>query len=140
MDCSPVQPLVWYCHPFSSGYANFGSDIGGYRSGSGTLGRTKELFIRWAQLGAFSPLMENGGDKEHRPWMFDNTNETLNIYRKLVSVFHVFLHVVYPSIPPSSAGYLQCANMIYPITEPYSFCTLVLWVTNHSVYVCGHQK
>jgi alpha-glucosidase (family GH31 glycosyl hydrolase) len=67
-----------------AGYANFGSDIGGYRTGDGTLGRTKELFIRWAQLGAFSPLMENGGNKEHRPWMFDNTNETLNIYRKLV--------------------------------------------------------
>lgn len=64
------------------GYVNFGSDIGGYRSGSGKYGRTKELFIRWSQLGAFSPLMENGGNKEHRPWMFDNTNETLNIYKK----------------------------------------------------------
>nr|WNS50071.1 alpha-glucosidase [Halisarca dujardinii] len=70
-----------------AGYANFGSDIGGYRSGNGTLGRSKELFIRWAQLGAFSPLMENGGNKEHRPWMFDtpgDKNETANIYRKLV--------------------------------------------------------
>ena len=65
-----------------AGYANFGSDIGGYRRGPGKLGRTKELFIRWAQLGAFSPLMENGGDKEHRPWKFDNNNETLNIYKK----------------------------------------------------------
>lgn len=65
-----------------SGYPNFGSDIGGYRSGDGTLGRTKELFIRWAQLGSFSPLMENGGNKEHRLWAFDN--ETLNIYRKYI--------------------------------------------------------
>lgn len=64
-----------------SGYVNFGSDIGGYRSGSGKLGRTKELLIRWAQLGAFSPLMENGGNKEHRPWAFDN--ETLEIYKQL---------------------------------------------------------
>ena len=63
-----------------SGYANFGSDIGGYRSGNGTLGRSKELFIRWAQLGAFSPLMENGGNKEHRPWAFDD--ETLEIYKR----------------------------------------------------------
>lgn len=67
---------------FSPDYANFGSDIGGYRSGSGELGRTKQLLIRWAQLGAFSPLMENGGNKEHRPWKFDNTNETLDIYTK----------------------------------------------------------
>lgn len=39
-------------------YVNFGSDIGGYRHGSGTLGRTKNLFIRWFQMGAMVPLME----------------------------------------------------------------------------------
>ena len=48
--------------------------------GKGDLGRTKELLIRWAQLGAFSPLMENGGNQEHRPWIFDN--QTLEIYRQ----------------------------------------------------------
>lgn len=62
-------------------YANFGSDIGGYMNDHQTImGRTKELLIRWAQLGAFSPLMENGGNQEHRPWAFDN--QTLEIYRK----------------------------------------------------------
>ena len=61
---------------FALGYTNFGCDIGGYRSGNGTLGRTKELFIRWAQLGTFSPLMENGGCKEHRPWEFDKASAT----------------------------------------------------------------
>lgn len=83
MYISPHQPPIWiwlYC--LCKGYANFGSDIGGYRSGDGELGRTKELFIRWAQLGAFSPLMENGGNDEHRPWKFDSNNETLNIYKK----------------------------------------------------------
>lgn len=69
------------------GYLGFGSDIGGYRtdgSAPKSLGRTKELFIRWAQLGAFSPLMENGGGGEHRPWMFDD--ETTNIYRVFVKL------------------------------------------------------
>jgi alpha-glucosidase (family GH31 glycosyl hydrolase) len=46
------------------------------------------VFIRWAQVGAFSPLMENGGDGEHRPWIFDNdtgNNETTEIYADLVN-------------------------------------------------------
>jgi len=42
------------------------------------LGRPKDALIRWAQLGAFSPVMENGGGGEHRPWMFDE--ETTDIF------------------------------------------------------------
>jgi alpha-glucosidase (family GH31 glycosyl hydrolase) len=59
---------------------------GGYRSSSVPNGRTKQLFIRWAQLGAFCPLMENGGNGEHRPWMFDSNNQTLDIYRNFVNI------------------------------------------------------
>ncbi len=57
------------------GYAVVGSDIGGYRPGE----RFDRLFIRWAQLGALSPLMENGGRGEHRPWKLDR--DVLDIYR-----------------------------------------------------------
>ena len=65
-------------------YVFFGSDIGGY---GGT--PTKEVLIRWTQLGAFCTLMENGGNGEHRPWMFDA--ETLNISRAFVQP-HYKLH------------------------------------------------
>lgn len=69
------------------GYLAFGSDIGGYREDNNFPGgRSKEVFIRWAQLGAFSPIMENGGGGEHRPWMFDQ--ETEDIYRNLVLSHH----------------------------------------------------
>src|ERR1043165_3085803 len=61
-------------------YLVFGSDIGGYREENVPNGRAKDLFIRWAQLGAFSSLMENGGGGEHRPWMFDQ--QTSDIYNK----------------------------------------------------------
>ncbi len=37
-------------------------------------------------MGAFTPLMENGGDNQHRPWMFDNTNQTVDIYRAFVHI------------------------------------------------------
>lgn len=65
-------------------YLIVGSDIGGYRGG----GPDKEVLIRWAQFGAFCPLMENGGVGEHRPWMFDE--ETLDIY-KFYTRFHKML-------------------------------------------------
>ena len=73
-------------HSANYGYLSFGSDIGGYREDNmyPVNKRSKELFIRWAQLGAFSPLMENGGGGEHRPWMFDKQTE--DIYRKLAKL------------------------------------------------------
>eukprot|EP01038_Epipyxis_sp_PR26KG_P009737 gene9737-13103_t len=70
-------------------YANFGCDIGGYRSD----GNDKILFIRWAQAMAFMPLMENGGGGDHRPWHFDD--ESVDIYRKYVLEHHklaAYLH------------------------------------------------
>jgi hypothetical protein len=77
-------------HSAWAGYVGFGSDIGGYRTGPGTLGRTAELLLRWAAVGAFSSLMENGGDKEHRPWMFDQPGSTFVVdsYRKLVAAHY----------------------------------------------------
>jgi alpha-glucosidase (family GH31 glycosyl hydrolase) len=83
------EGMVWALnnmyHSSGMGYLSFGSDIGGYRENDlfPTNGRSKELFIRWAQLGTFCGLMENGGGGEHRPWMFDQ--ETEDIYRELVT-------------------------------------------------------
>jgi alpha-glucosidase (family GH31 glycosyl hydrolase) len=57
------------------GYAVVGSDIGGYLSGR----RAAKLFVRWTQLGALSPLMENGGRGEHRPWRIGP--DVVNVYR-----------------------------------------------------------
>ena len=62
------------------GYSMLGSDIGGYRPGE----RSDRLFIRWTQLGALSPLMENGGRGEHRPWKIDDeVVPTYRFYAKL---------------------------------------------------------
>ena len=66
-------------------YPVIGSDIGGFRTIDGQVVREKKLFVRWTQLGALMPLMENGGDGEHRPWKYDQ--EVEDIYRKY-TVFH----------------------------------------------------
>ena len=71
-------------------YIAFGSDIGGYREDNTySTGRSKEVFVRWAQLGAFNPVMENGGGGEHRPWKFDK--QTTDIYRTFVKLHYAII-------------------------------------------------
>ncbi len=72
------------------GFVSYGSDIGGFRNDGNMY---KDVFIRWAQLGAFCPIMENGGGGEHRPWMFDE--ETNEIYRKFVKLHHELIPYIY---------------------------------------------
>ena len=75
-------------------YANFAFDIGGYLSLDADQqlpsAEAKELFLRWAQFGAFLPLMENGGGGEHRPWMYDE--QTSDIYRKFAKAHTALAH------------------------------------------------
>ncbi|MGO9246755.1 MAG: TIM-barrel domain-containing protein [Verrucomicrobiia bacterium] len=55
-----------------SGFPYWGHDIGGY---SGT--PTKNLYIRWLELGAFSPIMQLHGTTPREPWYYDD--ETVRI-------------------------------------------------------------
>lgn len=71
-------------------YVNFGSDIGGFR-GSGL--RDREVMIRWAQLGALCPIMENGGGGEHRPWKYDKQVEA--IYRSFTRLHYELIPYFY---------------------------------------------
>ena len=57
-----------------AGIVYWGHDIGGY---SGT--PTKEMYLRWLQLGVFSPIMQFHGDGAREPWHFDQ--EALNLSR-----------------------------------------------------------
>ena len=74
----------------AAGYATVGSDIGGYNGDSEI---SKQLLLRWTQLGAMLPIMENGGLKEHRPWAFDD--ETVNIYRYYAKLHHQLVPYLY---------------------------------------------
>jgi len=56
------------------GFPFWGHDIGGY-----TDVVAKELYIRWLQTGAFSPIMQFHGINAREPWHFDE--ETLDICR-----------------------------------------------------------
>jgi len=59
-----------------SGLFYWGHDIGGY---SGT--PTKPLYIRWLQIGAFSPIMQLHGISAREPWLYDaQTLEIAQLY------------------------------------------------------------
>ena len=47
-----------------SGYPLYGSDVGGYRGGT----PTEEAWLRWAQAGALSTVMQVGGGGNQAPW------------------------------------------------------------------------
>jgi len=71
-----------------SGFPFWASDIGGY---FGT--PTDELFIRWAQFGAFSPIMQTHGLGKREPWAF--APETLAIYRRYAQLHMDLLPYIY---------------------------------------------
>ncbi len=64
----------WILESARNNYLIVGSDIGGYRGSP-----KKEVLIRWAQFGAFCPLMETGGAGKHSPWKYDE--QTTRIFR-----------------------------------------------------------
>lgn len=62
------------------GYGAPGVEVGGYYKCPSRI--SKESLIRYAQFGAMTPLMLNGGqDQRHEPWHKDNGEEVTDIYR-----------------------------------------------------------
>lgn len=68
------------------GVGYFHSDIGGYTT-IGWIKRSKELFMRWAELGAFTPVMRtHEGNRPDVNWQFDSDTETLQHLAKMTKV------------------------------------------------------
>ena len=93
----------------SMGYGAVGFDIGGYSNDS--LAADKTLFLRWAQLGALVPIMENGGtsDSCHKPWLFDDT--TVIIYRYFANLHHELVPYLYSY---DIAAHLTATSILRP--------------------------
>jgi alpha-glucosidase (family GH31 glycosyl hydrolase) len=66
----------------ASGFSNWSHDVGGYL-GKRLMERCpRELLVRWAQFGCFTPLMQAHGRFEQEPWTYDE--RTLDTYREYV--------------------------------------------------------
>lgn len=73
-----------------SGIGQFHSDIGGYTTVA-WIKRSKELFMRWAELSAFSAVMRtHEGNRPDANWQFDSDEETLAHFARMSKV-HVKL-------------------------------------------------
>jgi sulfoquinovosidase len=82
-----------------AGVSTFGSDIAGYQSISNPTS-TKELFFRWTELGALSPVMRtHHGLFAEQNWWFDEDADTLAHFTRWTQ-FHMQL---YPYLDASSA-------------------------------------
>jgi hypothetical protein len=95
-------------------YTNFGSDTGGYRLGN----RTREVFVRWAQLNAFLPLFENGGNGDHTPWFFDgadNSTQVTDMYRRLVNAHYALVPYFFST---GTTAYAAGVSAITPVSAP----------------------
>jgi alpha-glucosidase (family GH31 glycosyl hydrolase) len=68
------------------GISTYGSDIGGYNSVNNPNG-TKELFFRWSELGAWSPVMRtHHGNYAGKNWAWDSDAETILHFRRYASL------------------------------------------------------
>ncbi|MEP7119960.1 MAG: TIM-barrel domain-containing protein [Byssovorax sp.] len=64
------------------GISTYGHDIGGYQSSTNSTS-TKELFFRWTELGAWSPVMRtHHGTAPKLEWTWDKDPETIDHFRR----------------------------------------------------------
>jgi alpha-glucosidase (family GH31 glycosyl hydrolase) len=93
----------------ATGFSNWSHDVGGYL-GARLLDRCpKELLIRWAQFGTFTPLMQAHGRLPQEAWTYDR--ETLELFRAAV-VLHERL------VPYVRAAALTASRSGLPIVRP----------------------
>ena len=64
------------------GVSTYGHDIAGYQSATNP-GSTKELFFRWTELGAWSPVMRtHHGAQPNLCWSWEKDDETIAHFRR----------------------------------------------------------
>jgi alpha-D-xyloside xylohydrolase len=134
-----------------SGFPTWGSDVGGYASSP-----TAEVFARWTQLGAVSPIFEVGGTGANAtPWVLGATAmEALRaaavLHYELFPYLYGLLRRGEPVLRPLGYGYpgdpqawttpleflvgpdLLAAPVTGPGTTPHVYLPPGLWVDLHT--------
>jgi alpha-glucosidase (family GH31 glycosyl hydrolase) len=89
------------------GVAIWGSDIAGYTGLPIMPTSTKELYIRWTELGAFSPVMRtHHGVMVEDNWRFNKDKETIKLFKKYAQIHAKLFPYIYTFANQStSTGY-----------------------------------
>ena len=91
-----------------SGFPTWGSDVGGYHSS----GLTGDVFARWAQLGAISPVLEVGGQGANAtPWTLGQSAMTA---LRDAAVLHYELYPLFRSLLASGLPVLRPLAYAFP--------------------------
>jgi alpha-glucosidase (family GH31 glycosyl hydrolase) len=93
----------------ASGYSNWSHDVGGYLGRRAVERCPRELLLRWAAFGCFTPLMQAHGRFEQEAWTYDK--RTLAAYRDLVLLHERLV----PYIRAAAATAARCG---LPIVRP----------------------
>jgi alpha-glucosidase (family GH31 glycosyl hydrolase) len=96
----------------ASGFSNLSHDVGGYLGHRLAERCQPELLVRWAQLGALSPLMQAHGRFQQEAWTYDG--RVLDAYRDAV-LLHERL------VPYIRAAAATAARSGLPIMRPLCF-------------------
>ncbi len=102
------------------GYGYWGHDIGGFRALPGDSIIDLELYTRFFQFGAYSPVMRTHSDKKvhlnKEPWNFDR--ETLNLIRDAVKLRYRNVPYIYSMARKTyDDGVSICRPMYYEYPE-----------------------
>lgn len=114
----------------STGFSNWGSDIGGFFGVP-----EQEVYCRWLQFGTFSPLMRSHGISiDKSPWNFGE--EACEQFKKYFAIRERILDTVYSSAVKASKTGLPMVKplaMAYPfdakaqaVADEYIFCDTFL--------------
>ena len=102
----------------SSGFSNWGSDIGSL-SGDPTV----QLYLRWLQLGSFSPFMRNHGGSERDPWNFGKIGE--NTFTQLYWMRNALQDYLYgANLYAGKTGIPMMQSMAYAFPEQKSLASV----------------
>jgi alpha-glucosidase (family GH31 glycosyl hydrolase) len=108
-------------------YGWWSHDIGGHTGGV----QDTELFARWVQFGALSPInrlhVTKGMYHDRRPWILEDA-ETLRVVRDALQLRHAFVPYLYTMARRAHAGSV-------PLTVPMYY----EWPEQDAAYACPQQ-